>query len=93
MRTGISAFKKICKRSSLLSCRSKHTIAVAMSGGIDSAVSALLLKEKGYDCVGVFMKNWDFSDESGEYKCTYTDDRKDMEEVCKFLDIPAVHVS
>jgi tRNA-specific 2-thiouridylase len=72
--------------------RMKHTVAVAMSGGIDSSVSALLLKEKGYNCVGVFMKNWDFSDEVGEYKCSYTEDRKDVEDVCKHLEIPLVEV-
>jgi tRNA(Ile)-lysidine synthase TilS/MesJ len=73
--------------------RMKHTVAVAMSGGIDSSVSALLLKEKGYNCVGVFMKNWDFSDEVGEYKCSYTEDKKDVEDVCKHLGIPLVEVS
>ncbi|KAJ1439820.1 tRNA-specific 2-thiouridylase [Ochromonadaceae sp. CCMP2298] len=68
-------------------------VAVAMSGGIDSAVTAVLLQEAGYDCVGVFMKNWDDADESASgSKCDSSEDLKDMQEVCQRLGIPAYNV-
>ncbi|WP_368652170.1 tRNA 2-thiouridine(34) synthase MnmA [Ornithinibacillus sp. 4-3] len=61
-------------------------VVVGMSGGVDSSVAALLLKEQGYDVVGIFMKNWDDTDENGV--CTATEDFNDVVRVCNQLDIP-----
>lgn len=61
-------------------------IVVGMSGGVDSSVTALLLKQQGYDVIGIFMKNWDDTDEFG--RCTAEDDAEDVRRVCEQIDIP-----
>ena len=57
-----------------------------MSGGVDSAVAALLLKNEGYQVVGLFMRNWHEKDDNGV--CTAENDYADMVRVCAILDIP-----
>jgi tRNA-uridine 2-sulfurtransferase len=66
-------------------------VVVGMSGGVDSSVTALLLKQQGYDVIGVFMKNWDDTDEFGH--CTATDDFHDVRKVCEQLGIPYYSVN
>ncbi|MGG3181409.1 tRNA 2-thiouridine(34) synthase MnmA [Priestia megaterium] len=61
-------------------------VVVGMSGGVDSSVAALLLKEQGYDVIGIFMKNWDDTDGFGV--CTATADYDDVIRVCNQLGIP-----
>ncbi|MBQ4074489.1 MAG: tRNA 2-thiouridine(34) synthase MnmA [Clostridia bacterium] len=66
-------------------------VVVGMSGGVDSAVSALLLKRQGYDVIGVFMKNWEEQDENGV--CTSESDWRDVQDVCEKIDIPYYSVN
>ena len=66
-------------------------VVVGMSGGVDSAVSALLLRRQGYDVVGVFMKNWEEQDENGV--CTAESDWRDVQDVCEIIGIPYYSVN
>ncbi len=66
-------------------------IVVGMSGGVDSSVAALLLKEQGYDVIGVFMKNWEEQDDNGV--CTSESDWRDVREVCDLIGIPYYSVN
>ena len=70
---------------------SQTRVVVGMSGGVDSSVTALLLKEQGYDVVGIFMKNWDDTDENGV--CTATEDYRDVEKVANQIGIPYYSVN
>ncbi|MBR3177662.1 tRNA 2-thiouridine(34) synthase MnmA [Candidatus Saccharibacteria bacterium] len=63
-----------------------QTVYVGMSGGVDSSVSALLLKEQGYNVVGVYMKNW--SQDLPGMKCPWADDLADAKRVAVKLGIP-----
>lgn len=64
--------------------KNKKTIFVGVSGGVDSSVTAALLKDQRYNVVGVFIRTWtpDFID------CTWRDERRDAMRVCAHLDIP-----
>ncbi len=59
---------------------------VGMSGGVDSSVSAALLKEQGYDVTGVFIKVW----QPEFFECTWRADRLDAMRVCAKLNIPFI---
>ena len=69
--------------------RKKPKVLIAMSGGVDSSVAALLMKKKGYEIVGAFMKNWsDTKNELGE--CSWRDERKFAVKIASMLDIPLI---
>jgi tRNA-uridine 2-sulfurtransferase len=64
-------------------------IAVAMSGGVDSSVAALLLKEEGHEVIGLSMQLWDHSSEPGRTgRCCTADDLSDARRVAWALDVP-----
>lgn len=71
--------------------KEKTRVVLGMSGGVDSSVAALLLKEQGYEVIGVFMKNWDDTDEFGV--CTATQDFEDVRRVCDDIGIPYYSVN
>lgn len=71
-------------------------VVIGMSGGVDSSVAAILLKEQGYEVIGLFMRNWD-SSLNGDFLgnpnldnniCPQEQDYNDALEVCKKIDIP-----
>lgn len=64
---------------------SETRVVVALSGGVDSAVSAYLLKEQGYQVSGVYMRNWS---EADEQFCSGVDDLESVDKVAHFLNIP-----
>lgn len=62
------------------------TVVVGMSGGVDSSVAALLLKEQGYNVIGLYMVNWEEEGENG--CCTAEADYEDVRRVCNKIGIP-----
>lgn len=70
--------------------KSKIKVFVGVSGGVDSSVSAAILKDQGYDVTGVYMKNWKSSYEPNpeDSYCSYDDDLNDAKTVCGKLGIP-----
>src|SRR3954464_9141355 len=70
---------------------SKPRVVVGLSGGVDSAVTAWLLKEQGWDVVGIFMKNWE-DDDDDEY-CSSKVDFIDAAAVADVIGIELEHVN
>jgi tRNA-specific 2-thiouridylase len=66
---------------------SKGRVVVGMSGGVDSSVSAWLLKQQGYDVIGLFMKNWEDDDDS-----EYCSSRQDWLDAASVADVVGVDI-
>ncbi len=82
----VSSFSKSSWNCSIIFVKNteKKTVFVGLSGGVDSSVSAALLKQAGYNVVGVFIRTWqpDF------IECSFREDRLDAMRVAAYLDIP-----
>lgn len=69
----------------------REKVIVGLSGGVDSAVAALLLLDQGYDVHGVFMDNWE--DDEDETYCNAAEDFQDARQVAETLGIPIIKVN
>src|SRR5213082_3150470 len=74
-----------------MSSGTKQRVVVGLSGGVDSAVSAWLLKQQGHEVVGIFMKNWE-DDDDDEY-CSSRQDFLDAASVADVIGIDIEHVN
>ncbi|HYG50143.1 MAG TPA: tRNA 2-thiouridine(34) synthase MnmA [Flavobacteriales bacterium] len=63
-------------------------VVVGLSGGVDSSVAAYLLKEQGYDVIGIFMRNWHDESVTLDNECAWIDDSRDALLVAEKLNIP-----
>lgn len=71
----------------------KKSVLIGLSGGVDSAVAALLLKKQGYNVIGAFMKNFSENKNKLTGECHWVEDKKDAEKIAVILEIPLITLS
>lgn len=70
--------------------KNKTKVLLAMSGGVDSSIAALLLKNQGYEVIGAFMKNWSDTKDPLTGRCAWRTERKFALKIASQLDIPLI---
>jgi len=91
LHTGSTTISSSSSRPAAAVPSRRPIVAVAVSGGVDSAVAALLTRRAGHEAFGVFMHNWDAGDEAGGGgggACTSERDLRDAKAVCERLRMP-----
>jgi len=68
----------------------QKTVLLGLSGGVDSAVAALLLKKQGYKVIGAFMRNFSETKNKLTGECSWLEDKKDAQKIAAILNIPLV---
>ena len=68
----------------------KQRVLVAMSGGVDSSVAALLMKKQGYEVIGVFMKNWSDTKNPLTGECNWKAERRMAANIASILGIKLI---
>src|SRR3989338_6745053 len=71
-------------------CEKKKTVLLGMSGGVDSSVAALLLKKKGYNVIGAFLKIYSDTKNKLTGQCAYLDELKMARKISSILNIPLI---
>ncbi len=74
----------------MISKNQKQKILLAMSGGVDSSIAALLLKKQGYEVIGAFMKNWSDTKDPLTGRCAWRTERKMALKIASQLNIPLI---
>ena len=70
--------------------QNKTTVLVAMSGGVDSSIAALIMKQHGFNVIGCFMKNWSDSKDIYTGECKWRQERRVATQIASILDIPLI---
>jgi len=87
-----NSFCYLCPENSRSAIVMGKRVVVGLSGGVDSSVAAYLLKQQGYEVIGMFMKNWHDTTGLLHGDCPFEDDQMFAEMVARKLDIPFEYI-